>query len=97
MGKREIEGRPLADLAFSPRFPAMTGDNPPDVGQSDARSFKFAFGMQSLKYAKELGRVLHVEARAVVSHVKFIFGFLNPATHLDLRLLFMSRVFHCVG
>ena len=49
-----------------PHTPAVSSDDPLDVGQADARTFELLSPMQPLKDAEQPVRVRHIEADAVV-------------------------------
>src|SRR5690349_12581008 len=52
--QRHIKGRALVDGSLGPRFPAVAGDDASNDGESDAGSFEFLRGMESLKNTEEL-------------------------------------------
>src|SRR2546426_9687670 len=66
----------------------VPGDDAPDGGETDAGALEVGSGMQSLEYAEQLIRILHVEAGAVVpdhegpAAVRFDRGELDPRLRL---------------
>src|SRR5208282_5079520 len=64
---REIERGPFVHDAFSPYPAAVTGDDALHGRESDPGALEIFGQVQALEHTKELVRVLHVEADAVVS------------------------------
>src|SRR5947207_2122426 len=62
----KIEGRAVIGFGLRPDTAAMTGNNSLNGRQADPAAFEFIGGMQALKGAEKLLRMLHVEADTVV-------------------------------
>ena len=63
-------------------------DDPSDVGETDPSAFELVGGVQPLKHAKELVRIPHIEADAVVANEDddFVGRFACRRANLDVRL-----------
>src|SRR5438270_7455611 len=66
--KCEIEDRPLPRLRLRPDSSHMLLDDAAHGGQADAGALEIGFSMQTLKRGKQLVRVAHIEAHAVIAH-----------------------------
>src|SRR5215510_4273655 len=75
----------------------MPAHNAVDGSKADAGAFKFLRAVQSLKYAKELVGVFHIEADAVVANENGGLAIGLETTHFDHRLGARARVFDGVG
>ncbi len=64
--EREIEGRSLVHLPFSPYPAAVPMDDPLDDGHAYSGAFIIGGSVQALKDTEQLVVVLHVEADTVV-------------------------------
>src|SRR3990170_1342988 len=93
----EVEGRALIDFRLGPHAAAVAVDDPLDNGQADARPFVLLGPVQALEDRKELVRVAHVEADAVVPDEPGGLAPLRPAADLDLRRLAPPRELQGVG
>jgi hypothetical protein len=50
----EVEYGTNARRSIGPDSTTVPGDNPPDIGQSDAGSLELRFTVEALKYAEQL-------------------------------------------
>ena len=75
----------------------MTGDDPPNVGQTDARTYELFGMMQPLKDLEQLVHVAHVEPGSVVPNMEHHLLILAPSSDFNLGLDTGLRVFHGVG
>ena len=62
----------------------MAMNNPTNVGEPNTGSFKLIDSVQSLKYSKQFGGVLHVESHAIVADEKNDLGRAG-VLHTDLN------------
>src|SRR6267142_5442010 len=81
----EREHRAVIHLAFGPHSSAVPGNHAVDDGKSHSRAAELVGAMQSLEYAKQLSRVFHVEADAVVADGVVILRTDLAAADLDER------------
>src|SRR5437016_9525153 len=86
--QREKESRALLNLRLGPDMAAMTRDDPLYRGQTDSRTSKVGFVVQSLKWRKQLVGVRHIEPGAVVPEVEdgFVSIVLRPESNPGLGL-----------
>src|SRR4051812_37144164 len=67
-GQREVEGGADLELGVGPHAAAGAEDDAVGQRQPDAGALVLLGSVQSLKHAKKLVRIAHVEAGPVVSH-----------------------------
>src|ERR1700733_11516487 len=96
-GQGEREYRADILHAFRPYATAVPGNDAVNDGEPDAGAPELLGAMQSLKYAKELFRVLHVEPDPVVAHGIVIFRAGFAAADLDERPLHLAAVLDRIG
>jgi len=68
--QREVECRSLVNFTLRPDLAAVTTNNAPDRGETDAGSFKLGIGMQALKDSKHFIGISHIETRAIIAQKK---------------------------
>ncbi len=71
----------------------MAGDDAVNEGQPNSGPLEFLLGVQSLKNAKELAGIAHVEAYPVVRHKENGFAILLAGADLDPRRLPRPGIF----
>src|SRR6266581_2626561 len=74
-----------APIEVVERLGAVAGDDPPHVGEADARALEFLGPVQPLEHPEELAGVFHVEPRSVVLDVELQPAVLPAAPDPDLR------------
>src|SRR6185312_14895987 len=95
--EREVERRPLPQLALGPDTAAVALNDALDDRQAHARSFELRLRMQALEHAEQLARVLHLETDSVVTHE--VEGLAAPALTIDLDdgRIALPRELECIG
>src|SRR6267142_353136 len=96
-GQCEREHRAVIHLAFGPHSSAVPGNHAVDDGKSHSRAAELVGAMQSLEYAKQLPRVFHVEADAVVADGVVILRTDLAAADLDERPCCLAAVLDRIG
>src|SRR5262245_24401346 len=68
--EREVEARAVIDFPFRPDLAAMAMHDPRYRRKADAGPWKLRHGVQSLKRAEELVRIVGVEAGSIVANIE---------------------------
>src|SRR3984957_8349774 len=92
--QREKECRSSVKLRFRPDSPAVLPNDTLHNRQPYSRAFEIAGLMQPLENAKQLARVLHLEARAIVLDEYDALTVLHRLSHLNHRPLLSAGVLH---
>ena len=66
-GEAEVKGGALTGLPFRPDSAAVTQNDSPHIGESNACALKFRAMVQSLKGTKQLCSHLRIKAHAVIA------------------------------
>ena len=85
-----MEGRPFIHGPLGPNTSAMSGNDALHGREADAGPLEIFGAVQALERAKELLRVAHVEAHAVVSHEEGRHAVVRFATEADVRRLALT-------
>src|ERR1700730_7231969 len=96
-GQCEREHRAVVHFAFGPHSSAVSGNDAVDDGKSHAGAGELVDAMQSLEYAEQLSRVVHVETHAVVSDGVVVLGADFATAHLDDGPRRLAAVLDCIG
>src|SRR5437667_5792942 len=75
----------------------MTKDNSPHIGQTNAGTLEISRSMESLKHAKQLVGITHIEPDAIIAHEKNVFGVGLDGANFNPRLLASSGVFESIA
>src|ERR1043165_7218596 len=76
----------------------MTSNDPLDIGQADAGSFKFVCFVKALEHTEELIGIFHVEADSVIADEKDMLAVVIGGTaDFNLGASARSAVFESVG
>src|SRR5580704_2647426 len=81
--QRKIKRSAFIYFRLRPDVAAMPLDNALHDGQANSGAFKGLDRVQTLKNAKELARVLHVKARAIVANKTNLPTVFDHAAHFD--------------
>src|SRR5665213_3595661 len=87
----------LVQCRVSPDATTMPVHDPLYNRQSDAGSLVFLCAVETLKNAKQLVRVSHVEARSVVAHEIGLVPTLPLTADFNHRQVALARVFERIG
>src|SRR5690242_6050242 len=91
--KGKEKGCSIANRAFCPDPSIVSGDNPLDSREPNARAWIFSGGMKALESAKQLISVAHVEPGAIVANeIRCTPGFILD-TDFDRGILSLRREF----
>src|SRR6266496_2617352 len=75
----------------------MAKDDSPHIGQTDAGALEISRSMESLKHAKELVGITHIEPDPIIANEKNVFGAGLDAADFNTRLLAGSGVFESIA
>src|SRR5207244_8282095 len=96
LGECEEKCSAFSDLTLSPNCSAMTRDDAAHDGKADSGPLKLAFGVESLKHAKQAVRVFGLEADAIIAHENKKFVLSLFAANFDDRFGSRSRILDCI-
>src|SRR6266851_9083554 len=96
-GQCEREHRAVIHFAFGPHSSAVPCHHAVNDGKSHAGAAELVGAMQSLEYAKQLSRVFHVEADAVVADGVVVLCADLAAADLDERPRRLAAVLDRIG
>src|ERR1017187_9921247 len=89
--KCEVERRAPVHLRFGPDAPAVAVNDALHGGQADAGAWKFGRPVQALKGSEQRTSVCHIEAGAVVAHIKRGLAFGLRPTDFNPRFGLFAR------
>src|ERR1035438_1776783 len=93
----ETEGGAAVHPRIGPHPATVPADDPLNGRQTDTRPREFSDLVQSLKRAKQIAGVSHVEPRPVIANVKCHLTFLIHPAELDQRRVLRAGEFHRVA
>jgi hypothetical protein len=67
-------------------------DNPPDIGQPDARPLELGIAVQALKHPKEFVCVLHIKSHSIIAHKEYNLPLSFAAADFNLSSVGRPRV-----